>query len=349
MKLFLTILILLLPTAILFAQVDVSVSVDPSAVRIGDRAKLTIAVDFPDTVKIGFVAPSDSMIGSFNVLDVMIDSLEKSGNMSHLEIHYQLVYFNIGDGLVPPLGVIVVHSDGSQDTLLTQPMRIFFKSLLGDTPPESLDIRDVKSPRMVPFNWNQLAKNALIALAIVAILFALLGYSNLRKRGISLLEFIAPKKSPWELALSQLDNLAKSDLLEIENYKDYFDRLTDILREYIEGRLGIQALELSTTETMENLREASVRHTSRPSEQSFSDISLLLSAWFIESTEILLKRADMVKFAKLLPEIAIALEDWQSVKKLIIDTIPEPVEDESKEQIQNIPPETGNNIEVNAR
>ncbi len=346
MKFWIKIFTLLLPTVIIFAQVDVSVSVDPSAVRIGDRAELTIAVDFPDTVKIGFVVPSDSMIGNFNVIGVTIDSLEKSENMAHLEIHYQLAYFNIGDDLVPPLGVIVVHSDGSQDTLLTQPMRIFFISLLGNTPPESLDIRDVKSPRMVPFNWRQLAKNALIALGIVAILLALLGYSNLRKRGFSLLEFIAPKKSPWELALLQLDALAESDLLEIGNFKDYFDRLTDILREYIEGRLGIQALELSTTETVENLRKSEETGL-KP--VSTMNASLLLSAWFIESTEILLKRADMVKFAKFLPEIAIALEDWQLVKKLIIDTIPKPVEEESEEQMKNNPPETDNKIEINAR
>ena len=320
-------IVILFSFVISFCRVNVSAELEPSFVEIGDTATLTIAVDYPDTVKIGLFAPKDSTIAGFDVIGVSLDSVVRKGDVLHQEIHYKLAYFDIHDNLIPPLGAVVIHSDNSADTILTQPIRISFISLLGDTATDSLDIKDVKPPRPVKFNYKRFAMNGLLAVAIVIVILGILSYLHLRKRGISIVEFIAPRKPPWEIALMQLDALAESDLLKTGEFKEYFDKLTDILRQYIEGRFGISALELSTTETMENLRDATL------------DIDRILAARFIDTTEELLRRADMIKFAKVKPDISIGLQDWQKVKELIEETIPHPEQDEKDSKI---PPPTEN-------
>ncbi|RKZ30960.1 hypothetical protein DRQ33_07460 [bacterium] len=303
-----------------YGEVEVSASLKPSRVRIGDTAILTLAVDYPETVDVGFITPKDSMVGGFNILAVSADTVEKYDDKLHREIHYKLIYFDIFDNLIPPLGVSVKYPSDSVDTVFTQPIRVSFVSVLEDAPIESLDIMDIKEPRPVKRNYVKITKNFLIALGIFLLTLIALVLWRLREKGISIMEFIAPRKPPWEIAFMQLDALAESDLLENGEFKDYFDRLTDILREYIEGRFGIQALELSTTETMENLREADL------------GLDTVISARFIDTTQNLLRRADLVKFAKFLPDIETAYKDWQTIKSLIEDTIPRE-EEENGEQL----------------
>jgi hypothetical protein len=223
------------------------------------------------------------------------------------------------------------------DTILTQPVRVKFISMLEETEAESLDIKDIKPPHTVPFDYKKFARNYFIALAFLALILGFLWYQGLRKRGIGILDFIAPKKPPWEIAFIQLDALAESDLLENGEFKEYFDKLTDILRGYIEGRFGIQALELSTTETMDNLKDASL------------GLDAILAACFMESTEILLKRADMVKFAKFLPDIQTALLDMKLTQKLVEDTIPKPIPEETGKTGDKTVPESEQSNRLEAR
>ena len=329
--------LLLLFFAACYADIKISASLMPSSVYVGDKAELTVAVEYAESVNIRLAIPSDSVIGGFNIESVSMDSIIRVGAMQHREIHYRLAYFNIADNMIPPLGILAVYPDGSVDTALTQPIRVTFRSLLGDSPPDSLDIKDVKSPHSVALNIKKIARNFLIAFGIFVFCLIVLWLISLKKRGIGILEFIAPKKSPWEIASMQLDALAESDMLEKGEFKEYFDRLTDILRGYIEGRFGIGALELSTTETMDNLKDASL------------GLDAILAACFMESTEILLKRADMVKFAKFLPDIQTALLDMKLTRKLVEDTIPKPIPEETGKTGDKTVPESEQSNRLEAR
>lgn len=295
----------------------ISVIADPTAVRIGDRIGLTLAVDYPESARVGFLGRPDSMLGEFNVLSISLDSTQHCGDTVHKQLRYELTYFGISDNFIPPLGIVVINPDTTADTLLTQPIRVSFISALGvqeldSAALDSLDIKDVKSPREVSFNYKKFALNSFLGVLIVGVILGYLWYRNRRKKGLGIFEFIAPVKPPWELALLKLDSLAESDMLKSGEFKEYFDRLTDILREYIERRFYVAALELSTTETMENLHDAEL------------GIDAVLAAWFIDNTGELLKRADLVKFAKFVPDIPTGLQDWESVKELIIATTPKP-------------------------
>ena len=78
-------------------------------------------------------------------------------------------------------------------------------------------------------------------------------------------------------------SLRDSDLLEKGEIKQYYIEVSEIIRQYIEGRYFIIAMEMTTTEVLEGLTGAEL-----PEEdfQYFSDF---------------LNRCDLVKFAKVIP------------------------------------------------
>lgn len=331
-----TFYIYILPLFLLFsvciwADATASVFADPTAVRIGDRIKLTLNIEYPESAKVGILARSDSMLGAFNIVSISLDSAVSTDSMLLRRLKYELTYFGLADNFIPPVGVVIEYPDGTVDTLMTQPIRVSFRSMLGSVDIDSADICDVKPPKAMPFNYGKFALNLFWGVLIAAVILGYLWIRSRKERGLAIFEFIAPKKSPWELALLKLDALAESELLAKGEFKEYFDQLTDILREYIEGRFGITAMELSTTETMQNLRQAQL------------GIDTLLAASFMDSTEQLLRRADLIKFAKVRPDIQTALEDWKLIRKLVEETAPKPEPEERKPMMSSAQKEADKN------
>lgn len=94
----------------------------------------------------------------------------------------------------------------------------------------------------------------------------------------------APKLPPHEIAIKALDELRNRKLWQNGKHKLYYSTLTEILRLYIEGRWEVGALEMTTDEIITALREVDIKHDSR------------------SNLVTILRTADMVKFAKALPD-----------------------------------------------
>lgn len=88
---------------------------------------------------------------------------------------------------------------------------------------------------------------------------------------------------PSVIALGKLEDLQGAELWQQGEVKEYQSRLTYVLREYLEGRYDIQALESTTSQINEDLRKAEVSETQR------------------NKLKELLQVADLVKFAKAEP------------------------------------------------
>src|SRR5690606_38100833 len=125
--------------------------------------------------------------------------------------------------------------------------------------------------------------------------------------------------SPIEKATSQLQNLEKENLLERGEVKDYYSKLTDIARVYIEEAIHVPAMESTTSELIEAMRAATRSKKMNLSQDTF------------EQLEKVLRTADMVKFAKSKPLDFEIAEDRQKIEKTIVvidRSIPEEVEEE---------------------
>ncbi|MBR6058690.1 MAG: hypothetical protein IKP58_11030 [Victivallales bacterium] len=112
------------------------------------------------------------------------------------------------------------------------------------------------------------------------------------------------RKSPLETALAALEQLEKDDLIAKGELKEYYGRVSSILREYVEGRYGLQAPERTTEEFMEDLRHDSG----------------LLSQDQKSLLEKFLMHCDLVKFAKFEPSADEIRVTFESCRDFIVSS-----------------------------
>ncbi len=119
-----------------------------------------------------------------------------------------------------------------------------------------------------------------ILLLIAALIWLYIRYKNKPKEVVVIKEIIPPHVK----ALKVLNELKQQEAWKKENKKEYYSNLTDTVREYLEERFGIQALEKTTREIINDLK--------------YADISVEDKHFLRE----ILKQADLVKFAKFKPD-----------------------------------------------
>lgn len=97
---------------------------------------------------------------------------------------------------------------------------------------------------------------------------------------------LVPKKKPlppYQLAMQRLEHLRGENLWQNGQEKEYYTRLTDILRDYLQGRFGINAMEMTSQQIT---RILSQNEATRMPNKRMKQI---------------LEIADFVKFAKVRP------------------------------------------------
>jgi hypothetical protein len=95
----------------------------------------------------------------------------------------------------------------------------------------------------------------------------------------------------------------EDELWQKGEIKEYYSRLSDILRRYIDNRYGISSPELTTEETVRMLQKAAV---TTPGQMSL--VKELLSV------------SDMVKFAKYVPESTLHLKYHDDAVRFVEET-----------------------------
>ena len=124
---------------------------------------------------------------------------------------------------------------------------------------------------------------------------------------------------PYQRAKLALKKLEESDYLKQSELKEYYSELTGIVRKYLDEKVYDHSLESTTDELIDRL-------------QLLKDGNQIdLSDETIKNLKTILKRADLVKFAKSKPDIALAELDINTVSSEIDhvkEVLPEPTEEE---------------------
>jgi hypothetical protein len=145
-------------------------------------------------------------------------------------------------------------------------------------------IYDIKDPLGIPVGLMEVVP-WLILLAVAGLLvWGIIRYTKRRKQPAEISEKPEPSEPAHVIALRELRLLESETLWQQGKLKEYYTRLTDIVRIYIERQFGIMAMELTSDEIIGRLY--GINSINRKTAGRLGDCFGL---------------ADMVKFAKARP------------------------------------------------
>lgn len=132
-----------------------------------------------------------------------------------------------------------------------------------------------------PFLWSDWSLSFWLSV-LMLVLLAVAYYLYLRLRDnkpiIARIK-IVKRLLPHQKAMKEIEQIKADKMVSSENQKEYYTKLTDTLRKYIEERYGFSAMEMTSSEIIERL-------TASDDQQSLDELRRLFMT------------ADLVKFAK---------------------------------------------------
>ena len=276
---------------------DASLTVKASkdVITVADRLKLVLELTAPEGEAVAFPTPPEKL-GEFTVIGTNdADPVLVEGARILHRRAYELDPFLPGEYEIPSLTVQI----GQDRQIETAPITIQVDSVLpaaGETP----DIKDIRPPLSLPgfAPWVY----AVAALALAAVAFGAWWWRRRRKA-----EQEKPPPLPHEVALRRLRELMDEDLIAKGEWKQFYLRVSSILRYYIEDRFGLRAPERTTEEFLHDLRE----------EQALTGPQKALLRKFLQ-------HCDMVKFAEYTPSRAEADDTINTCAQFIAETKPKP-------------------------
>ena len=282
------------------AQVGATATVDSTHLLIGDQLKLHIEVRHPAGVvieppvlkqpqnpKVEFLAQSSW------------DTLERGATFL---LRKDLVFtaWDTGYQQVPALP-FVYQQNGSRDTAFTKeiPVKV-------EAPPVDSTLADIKPIIGEPAKLEDYLPylGGLLTLLLIALLVMYLRKRKSRQEAAPVPTVVL---LPHEIALQKLDALKKQKRWQQGEVKAYHSELTYIVREYLESRYGIAALENTTAEILGQMR------------------LLALTKDVAEKLDPMLHTADLVKFAKAQPAADIHELAMKYAEEFILASKPVPV------------------------
>lgn len=307
-----TIFILLLFAGLnMSANVKVTASLDSASMLMGRIDTLRLFVE-RDADKQGLFpvfhrVPEGGYVTLLNdTIEIgapRIDTVSRQGNRIIERLVMPVQVFDSGSYTLPPF--IYVTADDSVTSnsveLTIVPVKVGENDAISD-------YADIADPSDKSF-WDWVPDWLydlwwLWILIILALAAGIYFGSKYRRTGkfISLPE--KPQPKPWTLALQQLDALKEKNLWENGMEKDYFTQLTDILRDYLSNRFGINAMEMTSRQIMQTLADQADVKEKRSYVRKILDV------------------ADFVKFAKIRPLPADNVEAFDNAVNFVKETIP---------------------------
>lgn len=266
------------------ARPTVKAELSADSVAIGDQITLSVEVTKDIVQRIDFPTFENGMMSErIEVLHEQgPDTLSRDGRVVKLLKRYLLTTFDEG---IYPLGRFpVLYADKNIiDTLYSADSLVFQVGTFAIDSTSAL--RDIKMPRKVPVKFGEFSLYLLWALLGLAAAVALVWVVWRKWRRKPVFGHAKPQDPPHVVAIRELEALHHQKVWQNNKHKLYYTRLTDIIREYIDGRYGVGAMEMTSDKILESLREYGL------SQKSFEDLSRLLST------------ADLVKFAKHIPDV----------------------------------------------
>ena len=272
----------------LTAQIRVTATLDSTRMLIGDQMNLKLEASYPSGGTISNV--------DLNVLEEAekVEIISTQANWDTVTIagettlrkNIVFTIFESGSVFIPPIPVSFF-KDGRTSIVSTNKLLINVADALPEVANEAIDtvgLADIKPIYQESMTFEDVAP-LLLTFLIIGIIGGLIYFLYRRAQNRKL----PPKKEviviepAHVIALRKLKELKTQELWQKGSIKEYQSQLTFIVREYLENRYGISALESTTYEILGDLKPVRLN-----------------DEWKMKLREML-ELADLVKFAKASP------------------------------------------------
>ncbi len=279
-KLFLIIVLLFATQKVAANNVIMYTKMDSSAIWIGEETSIKLEVVQDKDATVNIVIPEKTWTPEVEVKRVSkADTVNIKNNRIQINREIIITSFDSGFHAMPPIVSIL-----GNDTFATDPL--FLKVVPPFVDQAKLEIKDIndtlRQPRFVIFDYIPWYAWVILAVLILVGIGIYIYFKHFRHKVKVVKEFV-PKIPPHIKAIEALRGLKEEKLWQAGQEKEYFTRLIDILREYIDSRFSINAMEMTSSEILNSLRK--------------NKESKLVEANIRKILEV----ADYVKFAKMHP------------------------------------------------
>lgn len=316
MKLFLNIFIfcIVFLQSITINSQSVNAYVESDSILIGKELNYTIDVNAEKVENIIF--PDSTSFVPFELIsETKVDTL-KQDNGFRFSKKYGITSFDEGDFIIPKIKIQIGDKLFSTDS-----KKITVNLVEVDTTKQGL--YDIK-PAFDKFSSIEILKLGLknnypVILFMIFLVLTLFYFRSKIIKFFNPLLNIKPTLRPIELIKKRLSDLEKINIDSGAEIKFFYSELTFALRIFFEKEVYDKALESTTIELILKLNNLSEIKSFAITNDSLNKI------------EDIFKRADLVKFAKYLPEKSVIKNDLKTINeevKLFSALLPEPTEEE---------------------
>ena len=261
------------------AQVTIDAKLDSAGIFIGQRIGMTLevsadaksSVELPEWDSLQQVAPGIEFVRAEKTDTSMLND----GKRMMLSRRYYFTSFDSALYLMPEMNVKVDGKDYASKKLALKVLTYEIDTLHADS------IFGIKGELAPPFDWAEWRQ--VIWFSVLALVIAgLLAYVIYRlKTNKPIIRRIRNKKhlAPHKVAMQKIEQIKEEKIWQSEDSKEYYTQLTDTLRNYIKERYGFNAMEMTSYEIIQKLREVN-------DEDAIAELRELFQT------------ADLVKFAK---------------------------------------------------
>ena len=325
MRRLLVVLAALMVSAVAFGANEaprVTSRIEPDSIMIGDRFTYIIDVEKDTAQEVAFPEFEADPQGGIELVESHpVDTISRDGRRLHLRKRYTMAAFE--EGRIAMGGASVLYADKNIIDTLTSDSESILHVATFQIDSTSHAIFDIKPQKTMKFKFREISGYLLWALLAAVILtaaiYGLVRYLHARGKSIKSLFTPAPPEPAHIVAIRALEELRDRKLWQNNLHKEYYSGLSEILRTYLSGRFGVGAMEMTTDEIMDAVRDIEM-----PTKSSVDLISVL-------------RDADLAKFAKFEPEAEQNESDYAKAYYFVEETKPveQPTEEEDVQAVIN--------------
>ncbi|MBE0676347.1 MAG: hypothetical protein IH591_16955 [Bacteroidales bacterium] len=300
-------------------EVTVKSEIDTTSILTGDQIWFRVILDRPAGLDLKLNRFSDTIVSSIEIIRGPVsDTTDSANDREIITDSYLITSFDSGRYEIPPVFAEHVTEEGLKRYYSDF---LYLSVLRPDISPQDSTMRffDIIGPYRAPLTAGEILPWLLIIMAATIAAWFLFRYiKSRRKIGEEILPE-DPQEAAHVLAYRSLEKLKSEKLWQKGLFKDYYSRLSGIVRTYIDMRFGMNSMESATSEIMMEIVEI---------ESASGEAS--------DALKQVLELADMVKFAKYMPDASdceLSMEQaWSFVSLTRKEKITEEIEGEADKE-----------------